>query len=104
VSPADFLKVLTGEKTHDNCFVCGPKGKYYQPPLPDYPEEWNTFLQAPKLGSSSRILNNIFSLTALGVHDGDFMKFSSGVSSVTLDGGRTYHRMIPAEEGQHAIR
>jgi hypothetical protein len=43
-------------------------------------------------------------MTALGVYDGDFMHFDSGVSAVTLSGGRTYHRMIPATEGQHAIR
>ena len=32
------------------------------------------------------------------------MKFPSGVSAVTLAGGRTYHRILPAHEGQHAIR
>jgi hypothetical protein len=43
-------------------------------------------------------------MTALGVHDGDFKHFDSGVSAVTLAGGCTYHRMIPATEGEHAIR
>lgn len=32
------------------------------------------------------------------------MKFPDGVAAVTLAGGRTYHRMLPAHEGQHAIR
>jgi hypothetical protein len=32
------------------------------------------------------------------------MKFSDGISAVTLSGGRTYHRILPAHEGQHAIR
>jgi hypothetical protein len=43
-------------------------------------------------------------MTALGVYDGDFMHSDSGVSAVTLSGGQTYHQMIPATEGQHAIR
>jgi hypothetical protein len=34
-------------------------------------------------------------MTALGVHDGDFKHFDSGVSAVTLAGGCAYHRMIP---------
>ena len=29
--PADFLKVLTGERTHDNCFVCSPKESIISP-------------------------------------------------------------------------
>jgi hypothetical protein len=49
-------------------------------------------------------LNNIFSLTAIGVYDGDFTKFPEGISALTLAGGRTYHQMLPAHEGQHAIR
>jgi hypothetical protein len=49
-------------------------------------------------------LNNIFSLTAIGVYDGDFMKFPDGISAVTLAVGRTYHRMLTSHEGQHAIR
>jgi hypothetical protein len=49
-------------------------------------------------------LNNIFSLTAIRVYDGDFMKFAEGVGAVTLAGGRTYHRMLPSHEGQHAIQ
>jgi hypothetical protein len=32
------------------------------------------------------------------------MKFADGVAAVTLAGGRTYHRMLPSHEGQHAIR
>ena len=32
------------------------------------------------------------------------MHFESGVSAVTLAGGRTYHHIIPATEGEHAIR
>jgi hypothetical protein len=48
-------------------------------------------------------LNNIFSLTAIGVYNGDFMKFEPRVSAVTLAGGRTYYRLLPAHEGQHAI-
>jgi hypothetical protein len=43
-------------------------------------------------------------MTALGVHDGDFVHFDYGVSAITLSGGRTYHRMIPATEGEHVIR
>ncbi|KAJ7875090.1 hypothetical protein B0H13DRAFT_2550417 [Mycena leptocephala] len=49
-------------------------------------------------------LNNIFPLTALGVHDGDFVHFEREVAAVTLNGGRTYHRLIPTTEGKHAIR
>jgi hypothetical protein len=32
------------------------------------------------------------------------MKFPDGIAAVTLAGGRTYHRMLPSHEGQHAIR
>jgi hypothetical protein len=52
----------------------------------------------------SRKLNNLFTLTAIAVHDGDFMKFGPGISAVTLSGGQTYHRILSAREGQHAIR
>jgi hypothetical protein len=69
-------QVLTGERCHDRCFFCGPKGNHYLPLLPPYPEEWGTFLRDRKTGSLSRKFNQLFSLTALGVHDGDFMHFS----------------------------
>jgi hypothetical protein len=95
---------LTGERIHDQCFVCGPKGVHYQPPLPAYPEEWNTFIHHRRTADNSRKLKNIFTLTAIAVYAGDFMKFDSGISAVTLSGGRTYHRILPAHEGQHAIR
>lgn len=98
------MKALTGESIGDRCFVCGPKGSHRLPLLPEYPIEWNYFLDSSRIGRVSRYLNNLFSLTALGVHDGDFMHFSSGISTVTLTGGRTYHRIIPTHEGDHAIR
>lgn len=72
--------------------------------MPPFPDEWNTFLHHAHLGSLSRSLNNLFTMTAPGVYDGDFKHFNSGVAAVTLAGGRTYHRMIPATEGEHAIR
>ncbi|KAJ7840780.1 hypothetical protein B0H13DRAFT_146965 [Mycena leptocephala] len=98
------ITALTGERIHAQCFVCGPNGAHRMPLLPDYPQEWNTFIGDRRTASLSRKLNNIFTLTALGVFNGDFMQFSSGISAVTLNGGRTYHRMLPAHEGQHAIR
>ncbi|KAJ6524072.1 hypothetical protein DFH09DRAFT_804860, partial [Mycena vulgaris] len=73
-------------------------------PLPPYPEEWDYFINDRKTAGISRKLNKLFSLTALGVYDGDFMKFPDGIAAVTLAGGRTYHRLLPAHEGQHAIR
>ncbi|KAJ7065929.1 hypothetical protein B0H15DRAFT_748500, partial [Mycena belliarum] len=85
-------------------FVCGPKGRHVLPRLPPYPAEWNHFIAHRNVASLSRKLNNIFSMTALGVYDGDFMHFESGISAVTLNGGRTYHRLLPAHEGEHAIR
>jgi hypothetical protein len=97
-------QALTGERIHDQCFVCGPKGVHYQPLLPPYPSEWDFFIDDRKTAAISRKLNNIFTLTAIGVYDGDFMKFPDGIAAVTLAGGRTYHRMLPAHEGQHAIR
>ncbi|KAF8174193.1 hypothetical protein K438DRAFT_1771788 [Mycena galopus ATCC 62051] len=97
-------QALTGERIHGKCFVCGPNGTHYQPALPPYPHEWDSFINNRKTAGISRKLNNLFSLTALGVYDGDFMKFPDGISAVTLSGGRTYHRMLPAHEGQHAIR
>ncbi|KAK0430771.1 hypothetical protein EV421DRAFT_1691986, partial [Armillaria borealis] len=98
------LQVLTNERTHNDCFVCGPHGSHVLPRLPPYPDEWQVFLSHRQLGASSRRFNSLFSLTALGVYDGDFMHFKTGVAAVTLNGGRTYHRLIPAQEGQHAIR
>ncbi|KAJ6449547.1 hypothetical protein C8R45DRAFT_1114600 [Mycena sanguinolenta] len=80
------IKALTGERIHDQCFVCGPKAIHYQPPLPSYPQEWDTFINHRATASVSRKLNSVFTLTALGVYDGDFMKFPD------------------AHEGQHAIR
>ncbi|KAJ7232490.1 hypothetical protein B0H12DRAFT_1076858 [Mycena haematopus] len=72
------------------CFVCGPNGAHNLPALPPYPPEWDVFLTDKHLSSLSRKLNNIFTLTALGVSDGDFVKFPSGLSSVTWTaGGRT---------------
>ncbi|KAJ6549538.1 hypothetical protein DFH09DRAFT_988905, partial [Mycena vulgaris] len=92
------------ECVHECCFVCGPKGKHLQPPLPPYPAEWNSFIHHSKTAGLSRKLNNLFTLTAIAVFDGDFMKFDPGVSAVTLAGGRTYNRILSAKEGQHAIR
>jgi hypothetical protein len=66
--------------------------------------EWDSFIRSSKTASLSRKFNQLFCLTALGVYDSDFMKFSPGVSAVTLAGGRTYHRMLPSHEGQHALR
>ncbi|KAJ7900536.1 hypothetical protein B0H13DRAFT_1582729, partial [Mycena leptocephala] len=97
-------QILTGESCHDKCFVCGPRGCHFQPLLPPYPEEWDYFIADRKTASLSRKLNQLFCLTALGVFDGDFMKFSPSVAAVTLNGGRTYHRLLPAHEGEHAIR
>ncbi|KAJ7843952.1 hypothetical protein B0H13DRAFT_1731504, partial [Mycena leptocephala] len=85
------IQALTGERIHDECFVCGPKGIHYRPPLPPYPHEWDGFIDDRKTAALSRKLNNIFSLTAIGVYDGDFMKFPDGIAAVTLAGGRTYH-------------
>jgi hypothetical protein len=94
---------LTGERIHDKCFFCGPNGAHYQPPLPPYPQEWDYFIDDRKTVSISCKPNNIFSLTTIGVYNGDFMKFPDGVAAVTLSSGRTYHQMLPAHEGQHAI-
>ncbi|KAJ7306811.1 hypothetical protein DFH08DRAFT_636278, partial [Mycena albidolilacea] len=57
---------LTGERIHTQCFVCGPNGSHYQPPIPPYPAEWDYFIDDRKKASISRKLNNIFCLTALG--------------------------------------
>ncbi|KAJ6612055.1 hypothetical protein B0H10DRAFT_1952581 [Mycena sp. CBHHK59/15] len=101
--PHRDFQALTGERIHDKCFICGPKGTHYQPLLPPYPQEWDYFLDDRKTASISRKLNNIFSLTTIGDYDGDFMKFPNGVVAVTLAGSRTYHQMLPAHEGQHVI-
>jgi hypothetical protein len=50
------------------------------------------------LGAMSCRFINMFSMTALGVHDGDLMHFDSGV---WCNFGWTYH---PATQGEHAIR
>lgn len=73
-------------------------------PFPPYPDELDPFIYNRKTANLSRKLNNIFALTAIAVHDGDFMKFRPGVSAVTLNGGRTYHRIFPTNEDQYAIR
>ncbi|KAK0437174.1 hypothetical protein EV421DRAFT_1075724 [Armillaria borealis] len=97
------IKVLMNERTHNDCFVCGPHGSHVLPCFPPYPDEWQVFLSHRQLRASSRHFNSLFSLTVLGVYDGDFMHFKTGVAAVTLNGGRTYHCLIPAQEGQHAI-
>ncbi|KAJ7940108.1 hypothetical protein B0H13DRAFT_1850298 [Mycena leptocephala] len=68
--------------------------------------QWNRKCKICGIETASlpRKSNNLFSLTALGVYDGDFMKFPDVVAAVTLAGGRTYHRLLPAHEGHHAIR
>lgn len=71
--------------------------------LSPYPEEWHVFLNSHQLEAKSQCFNNLFMLTALGIYDGDFMHFKTGVVAVTLNGGWTYHCLIPAHEGQHAI-
>jgi hypothetical protein len=98
------LQGLIIERLHGKCFVCGPNANHLLPPLPTYPDEWNDFINDRKSANLSRKLNNLFMLTAIAVHDGDYMKFGPGISAVTLNGGRTYHRILSAREGQHAIR
>jgi hypothetical protein len=61
-----------------------------------YPHEWDYFIEDRKTANLSRKLNHIFSLTVIRIYDGDFIKFPDGISAVTLAGGRTYHRMLPA--------
>ncbi|KAH7099957.1 hypothetical protein BKA62DRAFT_620641, partial [Auriculariales sp. MPI-PUGE-AT-0066] len=85
-------QVLTGEPIHDLCRFCGPKGKNLLPRLPPYPAEWNAFIDSPDISTVSRILNNMFSLTALGVNNGVFFHFNQPPYCVTLNGGRVYHR------------
>ena len=96
--------MLTGKQTHGRCFVCGPAGRHLQPCPPEYPPEWNEIVSSKHAGTHSCTMNNIFSLTALGVYDGDFMHWDNGVSAVTLKGGRMYHWLIPAEQGEHVIQ
>lgn len=100
------VKLLTREHhTPQSCFVCGPNGKHLLRRLPPYPSEWDPILSDRRCSSLSRKLNNIFCLTGIGVHDGAFVKFPAGVSSVTLDGGRTYHLLRAAESQEgHAVR
>jgi hypothetical protein len=98
-------QILSGDRcVDDSCFVCGPDKSHLLPRLPAYPREWNIFINSRTLGSLSRKLNNLFCLTAMGVYGGEWMKFESGISSVTLAGGRTYHRLIPADSGEHPLR
>jgi hypothetical protein len=99
---AHLRQVLSGDS--NACFVCGPNGAHLLDRLPAYPPEWSVFIDSPNLGGLSRKLNNLFCLTAMGIYDGEWMKFDSGVASVTLAGGRTYHRMIPADSGEHPLR
>ncbi|KAJ7794604.1 hypothetical protein B0H14DRAFT_2366896, partial [Mycena olivaceomarginata] len=58
---------LTGERCHSDCFICGPNGSHYQPTLPPYPEEWDYFIDSPKLASVSRKFNQIFCLTGFKI-------------------------------------
>jgi hypothetical protein len=74
------------------------------PKLPPHPVEWDIFMNSPQLGSLLRKLNSTFSLTAMGVDNGSFLHWSTGKAAVTLAGGRTYHRILPSHEGEHAIR
>jgi hypothetical protein len=102
--PTQHDQVLTSERTGNGCFVCGHAGAHLLPRLPPNPPEWDIFLGSTALGGLSRKMNNLFTLTAMGIDNGSWKKFNSGLSAVTLDGGRTYHRLIPAEEGEHPLR
>jgi hypothetical protein len=66
--------------------------------------EWDSFINTRTIAGLSRKMNNLFCLTAMGVHGGQWMKFDHGISAVSLQGGRTYHRIIPAEDGDHPLR
>ncbi|KAJ7934949.1 hypothetical protein B0H13DRAFT_1854655 [Mycena leptocephala] len=98
-----------GVQWNRKCKICGIKVRSPFSTLHAYaylPMEmkWDYFISYRKTASLPRKLSNLFSLTALGVYDGDFMKFPDVVAAVTLAGGRTYHRLLPAHEGHHAIR
>ncbi|KAJ6468201.1 hypothetical protein C8R45DRAFT_1105577 [Mycena sanguinolenta] len=81
------IKVLTYELTHNRCFVCGPNKAHLLPRLRPYPVEWNNIITHRDSGRHSCPLNNIFSLTALGVHDGDFIHFDRGLPKANMQLG-----------------
>ncbi|KAJ7302588.1 hypothetical protein DFH08DRAFT_945587 [Mycena albidolilacea] len=51
------------------------------PLLPAYPAGWNVCVNDHKTLNLSRKLNNLFTLTAIAVHDREFMKFGPGLSA-----------------------
>jgi Helitron helicase-like domain at N-terminus/PIF1-like helicase len=82
---------------------CCNGGRWHVPALPPLPAEWEMLFRTYplQLGQTSRALNNLFAMTAMGV-SGGFL-YPSGLSNVIIS-GRTYHRLLDLQSGQHPLR
>ena len=89
--PWCHLSLLTGERPG---FCCGRNGKYVNDPprLPPLPIQFSTFLNDPRISSSSRLLNLIFSFAALESTQ-EFPTFGPGPPAFIAIAGRIYHRV-----------
>jgi len=92
-------KMLTTEPNKSKwcCF----EGRFPLLRLPPYPPNLDRVLANGKASGISRKLNNLFCFSTIGVN-GDFLKLPTP-SNVVLC-GRTYHRMLDIERGQHPLR
>lgn len=82
---------------------CCRNGKWILDPLHPLRPEVNRVanMTGVDIGGLSRTLNNLFSMTAIGVH-GSFMNLQ--MPSNVVVSGRTYHRLLDLKSGQHSLR
>ena len=98
--PHCHVILLTGERPG---FCCGPNGKYAHSvaPLPPLPDEYDTFLNDPRLSGSSRPLNLLFSFASMETSE-PFPQAVGHHAFVSIQ-GRVYHRVRPSHNNT-AIR
>ena len=98
--PHCHVILLSGETAG---FCCGPNGKYGRtiPPLPPLPEEYDAFLNDPRLSGSSRPLNLLFSFASMETSEPFPDNF--GQHAFVSIQGRVYHRVRPSHNNT-AIR
>ena len=86
--PHCHVILLSGENAG---FCCGPNGKYGRtiPRLPPLPDEYDAFLNDPRLSGSSRPLNLLFSFASMETSEPFPDNF--GQHAFVSIQGRVYH-------------
>jgi hypothetical protein len=82
---------------------CCRDGKYQREWLPPYPEPFFSELQRDpeRYSALSRRLNSLFAFTAIGT-TGEFLSLPAPSNVVVT--GRTYHRILHLDSGEHSLR